>query len=130
MLNEWFTTDERRALAATKLITLEAFHTFIELVLPDYWKDFAPFLQHLIDMTWNDKPFLQCPNVTTHKAYCNILNDALNKYALEEKAPLGLYASIPMKKCPFNYDSDQVFRHSKRLHQSESGGSFQKSLRP
>ena len=129
-LNEWFTMDDRRMLAAMKSIALEAFDTFIGPALPDYWKDFTPFLQHLIDVTWNYKPFLQCPNVATHEAYRNILKDALNKYTLEEKTLLGLYASVPEKKCPFNYKGDQGFRNSKRLRQSESGGPSQKRSRP
>jgi hypothetical protein len=108
-LNDWFTTDDQRALATIKLITLEAFETFITLALPDYWKDFTPFLQCLINVTWNNKPFLQCPNVATHEAYHNILKDALNKYTLEEKTSLGLYASVPEKKCPFNYKGGQGF---------------------
>lgn len=129
-LNDWFTTDDRRTLAATKSITLEAFDTFIGPALPDYWRDFTPFLQRLIDVTWNNKPFLQSPNVATHEAYRNILKDALNKYTLEEKTSLGLYASVPVKKRPLNYEGDQVFRNSKRLRQSESGGPSQKRLRP
>jgi hypothetical protein len=129
-LNDWFTTDDWCMLATTKSITLEAFETFIGPALPDYWKDFTPFLKRLIDATWNSKPFLQSPNVATHDAYGDILKDALNKYTLEEKTSLGPYAFVPVKKRPFNYEGDQAFRNSKRLRQSESGGPSQKRLRP
>jgi hypothetical protein len=81
-------------------------------------------------MTWNNKPFLQCPNVATHEVYCNILKDALNKYTLEEKTSLGLYASAPKKKHPFNYNSGQGFQNSKQLYQSESKCPSQKRLQP
>jgi hypothetical protein len=57
-LNNWFITDNWHLLATTKLITLEAFKTFITPALPNYWKDFTLYLQHLINMMWNDKPFL------------------------------------------------------------------------
>jgi hypothetical protein len=129
-LNEWFITDDWCALAAAKSITLEAFETFIGPALPDYWKDFTPFLKRLINTTWDNKPFIECRNVATHEAYRNILKDALNKYTLEEKTLLGHYASVPSKKRPFNSEADQVFRNSKRLRQSESGGPSQKRLRP
>jgi hypothetical protein len=108
-LNDWFTMDDQCSLANTKLITLETFKTFTTPALPNYWKDFTPYLQCLINVTWNNKPFLQCPNVATHKAYRNILKDALNKYTLEEKTLLGLYASVPEKKCPFNHNGGQGF---------------------
>jgi hypothetical protein len=126
-LNDWFTMDDRSDLAATKSITLEAFDTFIGPALPDYWKDFTPFLQRLINVTWNNKPFLESPNVATHKAYRNILKDALDKYTLEEKTPLGLYAFVPVIKRPVHYEGDQKF---KRLRQSERGGPSQKKMRP
>lgn len=110
-LNEWFATFDRDALAQTKTLTLEAFNSFVKPHLPEYWQDFAPFLQRLIHVTW-DKPLLyEATNIATHKAYRDILKDALDKYTAEEKKELAVYAYIPKAKRSID---DNQSRHSKR----------------
>lgn len=121
-LNEWFTTADRMGLASVKMLTLEAFDTFIEKHVPTYWQDFTPFLKRLIDATWNSKPFIEAHNVATHKAYRDILKEALAKYTLEEKTPLAVYAFVPKAKRP-NPTNNSSLRQSKRQRPNNVEGS-------
>jgi hypothetical protein len=105
-------------LASTKSITLETFNTFVQLILPQYWQDFTPFLCHLIQAMWKDKPYLEHLNVATHQAYCDILKEVLAKYILEERNPPAVYAFVPKAKHPI--EDDRLLRHSKQLHGNEA----------
>ena len=97
-LNHWFVKGDRTDLAIWKMATLEAFNTFIQPSLPEYWQDFAPFLRRLVEATWENKPFIEHPNKATHQKYRIILTDALKHYIKTETAPLAAYASIPPAK--------------------------------
>lgn len=77
-LNHWFTKETHLGLACSKLITLKAFNTCIKPVLLEYWLDFAPFLQRLIQVMWKGYPYLKSPNIANHQAYHKILLDALD----------------------------------------------------
>ena len=110
--NTWFTTSNRDDLACTKSITLEAFKTRIKPHLPQYWQDFAPFLTRLIKKTWNELPYLEHPNVATHTAYRDILNEALEMYARVDKDTPCAYAFVPPSKRP-REDPPPEVRHSK-----------------
>ena len=116
--NSWFTMGNQLELASTKSITLEAFNTFVQPILPQYWQDFTLFLRRLIQGTWKDKPYLEHPNVATHQAYHDILKEALAKYILEERNLPVVYAFVPKAKHPI--EDDQLLRHSKRLHGNEA----------
>lgn len=119
-LNKWFTNANRVDLAATKSIILEAFNSFIKPVLPKYWEDFAPFLFRLIQVTWKNKPFMECENTATHQAYRDILKEALAKYTLEEKDPPAAYAFVPMAKRPI--EDSRSHRRSKRSRLGSAAG--------
>ncbi|KAF8155840.1 hypothetical protein B0H34DRAFT_808831 [Crassisporium funariophilum] len=130
-LNKWFSTENWKDLASLKSITLEAYDSHIEGAIPPYWKDFGPFLRRLISVTWDGLPFMEHRNIATHQAYRDILKDALEKYASEEKQTvLGPYAFIPTKKRPFNSEDDQGFQPSKRSRRSKSVGPSQRKVRP
>lgn len=94
LMNSWFTQEKTRKLACDKSIHLEAFSTCIQDDLPKYWEDFAPYLQRLVDATWNDKPFVRMPTVATHEAYRIILLEALDYYNMKEQALPAPYAVV------------------------------------
>ena len=108
--NKWFTTSDCDHLVCAKSITLEAFKSCIKPCLPQYWQDFAPFLDRLIKATWNGYPYLEHPNVATHAAYRAILKEALEMYAQVDKNTPSVYAFVPSTKRPreFELASDQV----------------------
>ena len=97
-LNEWFTIHNRVGLAASKSTTLEAFKTFVEPALPEYWKDFSPYLQCLIKATWDTMPYLEKPNIATYKSYQIILEEALAYYTHNKGERPSVYASVPNTK--------------------------------
>ncbi|KAF9477569.1 hypothetical protein BDN70DRAFT_881054 [Pholiota conissans] len=117
--NKWFSISDRFDLAIAKSITLEAFELLIKPHLPEYWQDFAPFLHRLIEVTWNDKPFLMHPNCATHQAYRNILKEALEKYSTEETRPLAPYAAIPINKQKRHAENGRLPPMGKRQRTSE-----------
>ncbi len=67
-------------------------------VLAPYWADFAPFLQRLIKATYKEMPYLTADNIATHKAYRDILQEALEKYEREEGDKYAVYAGVPASK--------------------------------
>ena len=94
-LNKWFVQDDRFELACQKMVILETPLLLIEPYLPPYWADFAPYLQRLIKATYSEMPYLTADNIATHKAYREILQEALEKYELEEGEKYAVYASVP-----------------------------------
>lgn len=121
-LNHWFTKETRLGLACSKSITLEAFDTCIKSALPQYWLDFAPFLQRLIQATWNGYPYLENPNIATHQAYRKILTDALDMYNREEDSMPAAYAFVPAAKRLAESDTQQPPQSFKR-QRTDSGPS-------
>ncbi len=99
-INSWFTKEKIRELACNKSIHLEGFDQTILPFLPPYWEDFAPYLQRLIDATWDAKPFLTQPNTASHQAYRTILSDAISMYQRTEQALPAHYAVTPIAKHP------------------------------
>ena len=97
-INSWFTKEKIRQLACDKSIHLEGFDQTILPFLPPYWADFAPYLQRLIDATWDAKLFLTQPTTATHQAYRTILSDALSMYERTEQALPAHYAVTPTVK--------------------------------
>ena len=119
-LNHWFVEEDRTDLAVWKNATLEAFKTFIQPVLPEYWQDFAPYLRRLIESTWADKPFIEHPNKATHQRYRDILTEALNYYTKYETAPLAAYAFVPPSKRLRTDDTESTHGASKRRRMGSS----------
>lgn len=101
-LNEWFSIALRLPLAEKKAFTLESYDTFIQPDLPQYWQDFSPYLQRLINATWNKQILYRADNIATHQAYRTILMDALEKYTKEETKELAVYAFVPKAKRQIN----------------------------
>lgn len=98
--NKWFTTSDRKDLANTKTVTLLSFDTYIKTGLAPYWVDFAPFLQQLVNVTWDPtaRTLLETPNIATHAAYREILLKALDFYEKEDKELPAPYAAVPKGK--------------------------------
>ena len=111
-LDEWFGASSRKKLVEAKTFTLEAFNSFIQPHLPDYWQDFGPFLERLINATWDQQRLYEANNIATHEVYRVILKDALVKYNAEEKKELSVYAAYPKPKRTIN---NIALRQSKRL---------------
>ena len=97
-INSWFTKEKPQQLACDKSIHLEAFDETIAPFLPKYWEDFAPYLQSLINVTWDAKPYLTSPTTATHQAYRTILSNALKMYERTEQGLPAHYAVIPTGK--------------------------------
>jgi len=110
--NDWFTTGNRENLAFVKSGTLEAFRSLIKPRLPQYWQDFAPFLEKLIKATWNGYPYLEQPNAATHAEYRRILIEVLEMYAQIDKDMPSVYAFTPSAKRPHE-ELDSRVRPSK-----------------
>lgn len=130
-LNSWFTTSNRKELANAKTTTLLAFDTYIKSGLSAYWSDFAPFLQQLVNVTWDSKSrtLLETPNIATHSAYRDILLKALAFYEKEEKGLPAPYAVFPRGK------RSRTVQHllppqSKRLHIDVAGPSSLEMILP
>ena len=99
-LNKWFCTANRQDLANEKTVTLLSFDRYIKEGLAPYWDDFAPFLQELVNVTWDPttRTLIGTPNIATHAAYRGILLKALAFYEKEETGSLAPYAVVPTGK--------------------------------
>lgn len=114
-LNKWFTTANRGDLANEKTVTLLSFDMYIKEGLSPYWNDFAPFLQELVNVTWDPttRTLIGTPNIATHAAYRTILLKALAFYEKVETEPLAPYAVVPTGKRSRSQFQIQL-PHSKR----------------
>lgn len=126
-LNEWFSIANRNILAEKKAGTLEAFNSFIKPHLTEYWQDFAPYLERLINATWDKPRLYEAPNVATHKAYRDVLMDALDKYTQEEPQKLAVYAFVPKAKRPI---SDNFTLQQPKRTRIDDGTSLETELEP
>ena len=88
---------------------------YIKEGLSPYWNDFAPFLQELVNVTWDPttRTLIGTPNIATHAAYRTILLKALAFYEKVETEPLAPYAVVPTGKCSRSQFQIQL-PHSKR----------------
>jgi hypothetical protein len=102
----WYNEIDREQLLKDKSIDLITYKKEIEGYFTEYWKPFAPFLHRLVSATWPDKT-PPMPSQASHKAFKDILGEALEALKQFAEVPAKYAASISLSQKRARTDRDE-----------------------
>ncbi|KJA25531.1 hypothetical protein HYPSUDRAFT_134549 [Hypholoma sublateritium FD-334 SS-4] len=80
----WYNEIDREQLYKDKSYDVQRFDRDIAAYAPQYWQPLIPYLRRLVAATWID---INCSSKATHKAYSEILEEALTALKKHPEVP-------------------------------------------